>query len=66
MSELKSLSIEQLNELLAKLGEVSNILNPESLGIIQLSDEGKEEALQIELLGIRVFGEIQKRLLKNK
>ena len=66
MDELKSLSVEQLNELHAKLGEILNILNPESLGLSELSDKKLETALQVELLGIQVFGEMQKRLLKTK
>ena len=66
MNELKSLSVEQLNELHAKLGEILNILNPESLGLSELSDKGLETALQVELIGMQVFGEMQKRLLKTK
>lgn len=66
MGELRELSVEQLNELHAKLGEVLNILNPEPLALGELSDKGLETALQVELIAMQVFGEIQKRLLKTK
>lgn len=66
MSELHNLSVEQLNELHTKLGEVLDILNPESLGWGELSDKGLENTLRVELLCMQVFSEIQKRLLKTK
>lgn len=64
MNELKSLSVEQLNAIHAKLGEVLDILNPEKMTCTELSEAGLKNALQIELLEIRVYSEICKRIIK--
>lgn len=64
MGELCNLSVAKLNELHTKLGEVLDILNPTKMTCTELSEAGLENALQIELLEIRVYSEICKRIIK--
>lgn len=60
-NELKKLTSEELNEVLALLGKVADILNPSKEKLTTLNNLGKEFALSVELRKLEIFGEICKR-----
>lgn len=63
---MQNLTFEQLDALHRAMGEVCAILNPERKSLLELSNDGEEEALHMEIFEIKVFAKLCKKAKELK
>lgn len=63
---MKHLTNDELEELQIRLQECADMLNPNDSTLVELSNEGNEDAITLQLLAIKAMSELARRMNQTR